>query len=984
MRKERYYAILLLLFIVKVVSAQFVHPGLIHKMSDLERMKAQVEAQIDPWYTSYQDMVADSKSSYDYEVRGEPTFTELGRDDGTNYGAWKSDIRAAHYNAIRWYVEGDTRHAEKSIEIFNAWKNLTSVTSGGTDALSGGVGYIMIEAAEIIRHTYDGWSASDIKDFEDMLVYPGYSTTAEPSGNTTFYWMSFQGDPIRHGNQGLSGWRTVLAMGIFMDNEIMYDRALRYVQGLPHREDDLPYPAGPNTRKSLTTSSEYSETYSVNRGYSQEDYGYNEVMTNYIWENGQCQESSRDQQHTMFGIGLLTSMAEMAWSQGDDLYSHEDDRLLLGLEYNMKYNTTTDWIPTVASGEFIERDDRTMRWRSLAVSPTGRGEFPGIRTVFEMPVAHYVGRGFKTTSEVQYTTAARDMAIEESGYEKDGWTNDALGWGALVSRRPDFCYGDPISGFDAIGLPVYAMNTLPMTIEAENFDTDAVSGEDRIYHDEDSINTGAKYRLDEGVDIDTCAEGGYQLMALEEGEWLSYTIAVPSSALYAISIRYASASANGKLRFSVAGEDITDEISVPFGGENSKGLSDWREFTIADNVIFKRGVQALTIHISGESNTFVLDNFTITESDENTCDEGWASTNVSSTLTQGVNYSYYEGTWDSLPDFSQLTPLAGGISNIELNEDWSATSFGVVYSGYIDIPIGGMYTFYASSNEAVRLYLDENLLIDSDSSEAELVATACLQEGYHAIRVEYYETAGTDGLLVEFEGPGTSKSILDNYLNVSYPFASIEAEDYTEANGTDTESCSDTGGGENIGSIKNGHWLKYSNVNLSEVHSINMRLASKNSGGTIEVRVGAATGTLLGTLEMPNTANWQVWETVSAPLESLMGVYDVYLVFKSSATYVGNINWLEFSSSTIQDPSTIENLDLSEIVLYPNPVENNLTVVSRKEACIAIYNSQGSKVLTGIANSNEHIISMESCTAGVYFVKVSYDGIVKSFKIIKK
>lgn len=37
----------------------------------------------------------------------------------------------------------------------------------------------------------------------------------------------------------------MMAMAIYLDNEIMYDRAYRYLLGMKHREDDLPYPSGP-------------------------------------------------------------------------------------------------------------------------------------------------------------------------------------------------------------------------------------------------------------------------------------------------------------------------------------------------------------------------------------------------------------------------------------------------------------------------------------------------------------------------------------------------------------------------------------------------------------------------------------------------------------------------------------------------------------------------------------------------------------------
>lgn len=613
---------LLLLVIISTTSFgqnNFVHPGITHKLSDLDRIKYMVEAELDPWYSSYLEMVADSKSSYNYTVQGDPSFTELGRDSKVNYGAWNSDIRAAYYNALMWYITEDSRHAEKAIEIFSAWSNLTKVTSGGTDALSGGVGYIMIEAAEIIKSTYSGWNAQDIQDFQDMLVYPGYSTTYIPAGdNVTFYWMSFQGDPVRHGNQGLSGWRTVMAMGIFLDNEIMYDRALRYIKGLPHRSDDLPYPTGPRETVALLSSNDYNDSYSTSLVGNVADYGYNEVMTNYIWENGQCQESSRDQQHTVFGIGLLTSMAEMAWNQDDDLYGYMDDRLLLGLEYNMKYNVSfiqdypdqpNPWNPVSSTGDFVRRFDRTKRWYSKEINPDGRGGFPGLRPVFEMPVAHYLGRGLKTEEEVKWIVRARDKSIEVSGdYEKAGWTNDAIGWGGLTARRPESCFGDPITGFDANNLPIYKMHIETDVIEAENFDYFVLSGNERAYKDNSTGNSGNTYRTNEDVDIESISSGNYNITNIEDGDWLTYTVYIPSSGSYDFDLIYSSTNSNGKIKLNLNNVDVTDAVVVPHGGTDSNGFTDWKTLSFKD-LELTQGVQSLKLLFSGASNSFKIDKF---------------------------------------------------------------------------------------------------------------------------------------------------------------------------------------------------------------------------------------------------------------------------------------------------------------------------------------------------------------------------------------
>ena len=56
-------------------------------------------------------------------------------------------------------------------------------------------------------------------------------------------------------------------------------------------------------------------------------------MTHYIInEEGQCQESGRDQQHTQLGLGCLAEACEVGWRQGVDLYGAADNRLLRGYE----------------------------------------------------------------------------------------------------------------------------------------------------------------------------------------------------------------------------------------------------------------------------------------------------------------------------------------------------------------------------------------------------------------------------------------------------------------------------------------------------------------------------------------------------------------------------------------------------------------------------------------------------------------------------
>ena len=641
MQKLLYVLLLLTIAFNQTASAQrtFAHPGISHKKSDLERMKYMVQAGKDPWKTSFQNLTQNPYASYNYTVQGDPSVTRLVEPAalaGYNYERFKYDALAAYYNAIMWYITGDERHAKKSVQIFNAWVNITHIESNGTTALDAGrVIWKMLEGAEIIKSTYTGWSQTDINKFKAMLVYPGYSTTVEPTAaiaaeDATFYWYMYNGDPGRHGNQGHFAMRGIMAMGIFMDNDLMYDRALRYMMGMPHRPDDLPYPSGPRTTSATPSyTNDYYDEYTLNSSIgTTPDYGYNEPIANYIWENGQPQEASRDQSHTITAVAIINTMSEMAWNQGDDMYSFLDYRQLLGIEFGMRYNASlnysfpdqpTPWEPTVENGEFIQRRDRTGRWFSKKINPYSEKDLTrvlrGANFKFseypfhEMTLAHYRDRVGLNPDKYKWLQRVFDISARESGLEGQGFQVDFPGWGGLTFRRPANCPGDPVEFVN--GKPVYKMNVVPGKIEAENFDHFTIDGQGKVYNDNTSSNTGGQYRTAEGVDIETCSEGGYNLTGLENGEWVNYTIAVPSAGTYKLKMRYAAVAANGALRVEFDGTDRTGIFNVPFGTIYSNGAQDWREITVGSAFTLQAGVQSMRVFISGASKAFGINNFSI-------------------------------------------------------------------------------------------------------------------------------------------------------------------------------------------------------------------------------------------------------------------------------------------------------------------------------------------------------------------------------------
>jgi arabinoxylan arabinofuranohydrolase len=129
------------------------------------------------------------------------------------------------------------------------------------------------------------------------------------------------------------------------------------------------------------------------------------------------------------------------------------------------------------------------------------------------------------------------------------------------------------------------------------------------------------------------------------------------------------------------------------------------------------------------------------------------------------------------------------------------------------------------------------------------------------------------------------------------PYVRTEAETMSDLNGIETEVCS--AGGMNLYMLDNNDWTMVEGVDFgsSGASSIAMRVASTKTGGTIEIRTGSSTGTLIGTVTVPNTGGNQTWQTVNANVTKTTGVQNVYFVFKGSGSSLFNVDYWTFATS---------------------------------------------------------------------------------------
>jgi beta-glucanase (GH16 family) len=131
-------------------------------------------------------------------------------------------------------------------------------------------------------------------------------------------------------------------------------------------------------------------------------------------------------------------------------------------------------------------------------------------------------------------------------------------------------------------------------------------------------------------------------------------------------------------------------------------------------------------------------------------------------------------------------------------------------------------------------------------------------------------------------------------------YSAIQAESYDGQGGVTTESTSDSGGGQNIGSLAGGDWALYKGVDFGSTAATQFvaRVASGAASGVsglVEVRLDSRGNAPVGGFAVGNTGGWQSWRTIPANISGVTGTHDVYLTFTSGqpSDFV-NVNWFRF------------------------------------------------------------------------------------------
>ena len=132
-------------------------------------------------------------------------------------------------------------------------------------------------------------------------------------------------------------------------------------------------------------------------------------------------------------------------------------------------------------------------------------------------------------------------------------------------------------------------------------------------------------------------------------------------------------------------------------------------------------------------------------------------------LKNGVVVKSYLGEWNWVPEFTQMTAKAESLKkNINLEPLPAKKNAGLLFSGYIQIPEPGDWTFHCKATGGVIFKIHNKLVIDGDYKYdgTEISTTLKLDRGIHPYRLYYKTSAKKPSLSLQWEGSSVAKGLI--------------------------------------------------------------------------------------------------------------------------------------------------------------------------------------------------------------------------------
>ena len=130
----------------------------------------------------------------------------------------------------------------------------------------------------------------------------------------------------------------------------------------------------------------------------------------------------------------------------------------------------------------------------------------------------------------------------------------------------------------------------------------------------------------------------------------------------------------------------------------------------------------------------------------------------------GLDATFYNNTaLTGAPVLSRIDP--------QVNFNWAgaspgtgvnATNWSARWRALVSIPTAGAWTFYCSSDDGCRVWVDGVIIVDDWKTQAqtEVSGSLTLGAGLHEIITEYYQASSVSAAILSWAGPGVAKQVV--------------------------------------------------------------------------------------------------------------------------------------------------------------------------------------------------------------------------------
>ena len=254
--------------------------------------------------------------------------------------------------------------------------------------------------------------------------------------------------------------------------------------------------------------------------------------------------------------------------------------------------------------------------------------------------------------------------------------------------------------------------------------------------------------------------------------------------------------------------------------------------------------------------------------------------------------------------------------------------------------------------------------------------------------VTWYSHASYGAISLMANMPTYSDSLVRNAYN------RIEAEDMDYTCKLIAENSSNTSGSASLGGVKSGCYTGYYNVDFGSVgcDSVTFRYSrkteSENAKGTVQFRLGSATGQVFATAYIDNTGDWSNWNEVTVDASNVTGMQKIFVTFSAGTEHVCNLDYFVFNEEQTAKPQIL-GFQISNNV-------GGIRVVAEAEPRIAGKNVTGFGLVYGLnaygdksnlvsdsqmvlSGNNPYVFSYESTANGISAVSLGETGTATTF-----